>query len=211
MTKTVSAANSTRHNGAATGEGHSIHALARSALDRDQMWQQDAEPDIVERRSECVKQVPDYVGMLAASAEYEVNAWQAAWQEDWDTASRGAVQVLDLLTGEELRPYQAMWAYLGSACARLATDAPGATARAEQLLERARKAAFGTWLQEIEGRAVASPELDALDTEAVEAVAKVYLSSPKLRTAAKFNTFANEMLANLREQYSAKYEAGWSR
>lgn len=26
-------------------------ALARSALDRDQMWQQDAEPDIVERRS----------------------------------------------------------------------------------------------------------------------------------------------------------------
>lgn len=184
-------------------------ALARSALDRDQMWQQEAEPDIVERRSECAKQAPEYVGKLAESAEHEVKAWQAAWHEDWDTASRSAVQVLDLLTGEELRPYQAMWAYLGSVWARMAVDAPGATARAEQLLERARKAALGTtWLREIEGHAVAAPELDALDTEAVAAVAEAYRSSPKLKTAAKFDMFANEMLANLREQYSVKYEAG---
>jgi hypothetical protein len=184
-------------------------ALAHSALNRDQMWQEEAEPDIVERRSEHVKQAPAYVAKLAASAEHEVTAWQAAWREDWDTASRRAVQALDLLTGEELRPYQAMWAYLGSAWARLSPGAPAATARAEQLLERARKAATGTtWLREIEGHAVAEPELSPLDSEAVAAVAKAYRSSPKLKTTAKFDTFANEMLANLGEQYSVKYETG---
>ncbi|MFJ7280540.1 hypothetical protein [Kitasatospora sp. NPDC098663] len=149
------------------------------------------------------------MGKLAASAEHEVMAWQAAWLEDWDTASRGAVQVLDLLPGDELRPYQAMWAYLGSVWARLATGAPGAAARAEQLLERARKAAIGTtWLRELEGHAEAEPELSTVDTEAVAAVAEAYRSSPKLKTAAKLDLFVNEMLANLREQYSVKYEAG---
>ncbi|MFD4243686.1 DEAD/DEAH box helicase [Streptomyces sp. NPDC058525] len=184
-------------------------ALAHSALNRDQIWQEDAEPDIVERRSECTKQDPAYVDKLADSAEHEVKAWQAAWLEDWDAASQSAVQALNLLTGEELRPYQAMWAYLGSAWARLATGAPAAPARAEQLLGRARKAAIGTtWLREIEGHADAEPELGVLDSEAVAAVAQAYRSSPKLRTAAKFDAFANEMLANLGNQKSTKYEQG---
>ncbi|MEU6216965.1 DEAD/DEAH box helicase [Streptomyces sp. NPDC047022] len=182
--------------------------LARSALNRDQIWQEDAEPDIVERRSECTKQDPAYVDKLAASAEHEVKAWQAAWLEDWDAASRCAVQVLDLLTGEELRPYQALWAYLGSVWARLAVGAPGAPARAEQLLERARKAAVGTWLREIEGHVDAEPELGVLDGEAVAAVAQIYRSSPKLKTAAKFRAFANEMLANLGNPDSTMYEQG---
>ncbi|MEU2391961.1 DEAD/DEAH box helicase [Streptomyces sp. NPDC007369] len=183
--------------------------LARSALKRDEIWQEDAEPDIVERRSECTKQEPAYVTKLSGSAEHEVLAWQAAWLEDWDAASQRAVQALNLLTGEELRPYQAMWAYLGSAWARLATGAPAAPARAEQLLQRARKAAIGTtWLREIEGQADVEPELGVVDGEAVAAVAEAYRSSTKLKTAAKYEAFATEMLANLGNRNATKYEQG---
>lgn len=79
-------------------------ALAQSALDRDHIWQEDAEPYITELRNEATQELPPYAGKLAVSVRREIAAWQAAWQQDFDRAFREAVEVLNQLTGQELRP-----------------------------------------------------------------------------------------------------------
>ncbi|MEW2290989.1 DEAD/DEAH box helicase [Streptomyces sp. NPDC047841] len=181
-------------------------ALAQSALDRDHIWQEDAEPYITELRNEAVKEVPSYAAKLAGSVRREIAAWQAAWQQDFDRASREAVEVLNHLTGQELRPYQALWAYLGSAWASLAVDAPAAAERAEQLLRRARQAANRTtWLREIEGPGATAGDLDVLDAEGVDGVIAA-LATPRLKSAAKFNEFANGVIRALGDPDATGYE-----
>ncbi|MGW6476353.1 DEAD/DEAH box helicase [Streptomyces sp. NPDC055059] len=181
-------------------------ALARSALGRDDVWQEDAEPDLTERRSEATKEVPPYVAKLGASVRREIDAWQAAWQQDWDRASREAVQVLNRLTGKELRSYQALWAYLGSAWASLAIDSPAAAERSRELLRRAREAASRTtWLREIEGPGAEAGALDVLDAEGVDGVITAF-SSPPLQSTAKFNQLVNNMIRDLARPEATGYE-----
>jgi hypothetical protein len=48
-------------------------------------------------------------------------AWTLAWQQDWEAAAQAAVEVLGHLTASELRPYRALWAYLGNASAAAAS------------------------------------------------------------------------------------------
>lgn len=181
-------------------------ALARSALDRDDVWQEDAEPDLTERRSEAVKDVPPHVGKLEASVRREIDAWQAAWQQDWDRASREAVEVLNRLTGKELRSYQALWAYLGSAWASLAVDSPAAAERSRELLRRAHEAASRTtWLREIEGPGAEASALDVLDAEGVDGVIAAF-SSPPLKSTAKFNQLTNNMIRDLARPKATGYE-----
>lgn len=181
-------------------------ALARSALDRDNVWQEDAEPDLTERRSEATKEVPPYVAKLEASVRREIDAWQAAWQQDWDRASREAVEVLNRLTGKELRPYQAMWAYLGSAWASLAVDSPAAAERSRELLRRAHEAASRTtWLREIAGPGAEASALDMLDAEGVDGVIAA-LNSPPLKSTAKFNQLTNNMIRDLARPEATGYE-----
>ncbi|MEV7465469.1 DEAD/DEAH box helicase [Streptomyces kronopolitis] len=181
-------------------------ALAHSALDRDHIWQEDAEPYITELRNEATKELPPYAGKLAGSVRREIAAWQAAWQQDFDRASREAVEVLNQLTGQELRPYQALWAYLGSAWASLAVDAPAAAERADQLMRRARQAANRTtWLREIEGPGATAGDLDVLDAEGVDGVIAA-LAMPRLKSTAKFNEVANTMIRALGDPDATGYE-----
>ncbi|MFJ2722422.1 DEAD/DEAH box helicase [Streptomyces sp. NPDC087437] len=181
-------------------------ALARSALDRDDVWQDDAEPDLTERRNEATKEIPPYVAKLEASVRREIDAWQAAWQQDWDRASREAVEVLNRLTGKELRSYQALWAYLGSAWASLAVDSPAAAERSRELLRRAHEAASRTtWLREIEGPGAEASVLDVLDAEGVDGVIAAF-SSPPLKSVAKFNKLTNNMIRDLARPEATGYE-----
>ncbi|MFI8504554.1 DEAD/DEAH box helicase [Streptomyces sp. NPDC085524] len=181
-------------------------ALARSALDRDDVWQEDAEPDLTERRSEATREVPDYVTRLDASVWREIDAWQAAWQQDWDRASREAVEVLNRLTGKELRSYQALWAYLGSAWASLAVGSPAAAERSRELLRRAHEAASRTtWLREIEGPGGEARVLDVLDAEGVNGVITAF-SRPPWKSTAKFNQLTNNMVRDLARQGATGYE-----
>jgi len=61
--------------------------LAGSAIDQDEVWQEDAEPDIAERRRDAIKTAPADAGNLGASAPLEVRAWQSAWRQDWASAA----------------------------------------------------------------------------------------------------------------------------
>lgn len=69
--------------------------LTESALKQDEVWQEDAEPELAKLRREAVRTPKSSVAELSASATREVRAWTLAWQQDWETAARAAVEVLD--------------------------------------------------------------------------------------------------------------------
>lgn len=158
--------------------------LAGSAIDQDTVWQQDAEPDIAERRRDAAKVAPADAANLGASAPREV----LAWQQDWESAARAAVDVYEHLTDLNLRPYRALWAYLGSAWSTLAAarGEPGAAERAAQLLRTAHQAAAGTtWLREVQPLPSADPAHDPIDDDAVTTIQTSL--SPTHRTTSKLS------------------------
>lgn len=182
--------------------------LAESALLQDSVWQEDAEPDLAKRRREAVRTAPPNVDQLAASALREVKAWRLAWQLDWDNAARAAVDVLEHLRAPELRPYRALWFYLGSAWSSLAAEAGVATAqeRATSMLARAHKEAAGTtWLKEVQQAPASPPELEPIDEDALDRLLALYTGP--LRSPAKFSETVAKMLAGLAQTEALKYEA----
>lgn len=182
--------------------------LAESALTQDEVWQEDAEPDLAKRRREAVRSAPPNVEQLAASALREVKAWRLAWQLDWDNAARAAVDVVEHLRAAELRPYRALWLYLGSAWSSLAADAGVANAseRASSLLTRAHKEAAGTtWLKEVQQVPTAAPELEPMDDDALDRLLDLYTGPT--RSPAKFSENVAKMLSGLAQVEAAKYEA----
>jgi hypothetical protein len=181
--------------------------LAESALLQDDIWQEDAEPALAQRRRDATRTASPHIGNLADSAVREVRAWELAWQQDWEAAARAAVAVMEGLTADPLRPYRALWAYLGSAWSSLAA-ADGASAaedRAAQLLNTAHKAAAGTtWLKEVQPLPSTPPDVEPVDEEGVKGV--VELLAGRLRSSAKFNGQVAEMLAGLAQKDAKKYE-----
>jgi hypothetical protein len=77
---------------------------------------------------------------LARAAGHEVHAWWSCWQGDLPSAIAAATAAIAQLTGEELRPYRAIWEYFAASWAAvLASEHPSpqnSTAR-EQLRARA--------------------------------------------------------------------------
>lgn len=186
-----------------------LRYLAESALNQDEIWQEDAEPELAKLRRQAVRVAQPHVDELAASAEREIRAWTYAWQQDWESATRAAVDVFENLTASALRPYRALWLYLGSAWSALvATDPTSAAAhRSAELLRKAHGAAVGTtWLKEIQPLPDATYDSDPLDEAAVDAV--IALLTGKLRSAAKFERDSATMLANLNQDEATKYEQG---
>lgn len=183
--------------------------LAESALTQDEVWQEDAEPELAKRRRDAVRVPPAHIAALAASAQREVRAWALAWQQDWDGAARAAVEILESLTASPLRPYRALWAYLGSAWSALAAqdgDPDGAKAeRSGELLRTAHRAATGTtWLKEVQPLPSAQVDAEPVDEDAVARV--VALLGGGLRSAATFNREVAGMLAGLAQTEAGQYE-----
>jgi hypothetical protein len=150
-----------------------------------------------------------HVDELAASAEREIRAWTYAWQQDWESATRVAVDIFENLTASALRPYRALWLYLGSAWSALAATDPTSAAahRSAELLRKAHGAAVGTtWLKEIQPLPDATYDSDPLDEAAVDSV--IALLTGRLRSAAKFERESATMLANLNQDEVTKYEQG---
>ena len=123
-----------------------LRYLVESALEQDEIWQEDAGPELAKLRREATRAAQPNVAELAASTVREVRAWAYAWQQDWEPAARAAVEVYENLTAPGLRPYRALWAYLGSAWSALAStdDASPAALRSAELLRVAHRAAVGT-------------------------------------------------------------------
>ncbi|MET3960020.1 hypothetical protein ABIE52_006955 [Rhodococcus sp. OAS809] len=183
--------------------------LAESALKQDEIWQADAEPDLVQLRKDAVRKPATNVAVLTSSAPREVRAWSHAWKQDWEGAARAAIDVLNNLPPTSLRPYRALWAYLGSAWSTLAAEENGnsaAVARATQLLRDAHKEAEGTtWLKEVQPLPSAPIDEDPLDAQSigniVSRVTKGGLASP-----GKFANRSSTMLSNLSKKSAPPYE-----
>lgn len=184
--------------------------LAESALNYDEIWQEDAEPDLAQRRRDADRVAPADIDQLADSAQLEVTAWTSAWQQDWEGAVRAAVDVLERLTAPNLRSYRALWAYLGSAWSALAaeeTGDAGAAQRAASLLETAHRAAAGTtWLKEVQPVAVHPGADEPVDLEAVDAVIATLRST--MRSQTKADATISRMLAGLTQTEAGPYEQG---
>ncbi|SDV00863.1 DEAD/DEAH box helicase [Microlunatus sagamiharensis] len=188
--------------------GENLVLLGESALTQDNVWQEDAEPELAARRRDAVRSPSAHVGELADSAPREIRAWALAWQQDWEAAARAAVEVMENLTGSTLRSYRALWAYLGSAWSALAA-ADGDSVkvqRSTELLRTAHKASTGTtWLKEVQPLPAARIDVEPADEEAVDRV--VALLAGPLRSAAKFSRDAAAMLAGLAQNNATPYEA----
>lgn len=183
--------------------------LTESALNQDDIWREDAEPELAMMRREATRVPQPHADDLAASTVREIRAWACAWQQDWEAAARAAVGVFDHLTAPGLRPYRALWAYLGSAWSALAAaDGDSAAAlRSAELLRKAHSAATGTtWLKEVQPLPGAAWDSDPVDEEATDAI--IALLGGKLRSGTRFERHASGMLANLAQKESARYEQG---
>ncbi len=181
--------------------------LAESALGQDDIWQEDAEPELAKLRREATRAPQPNVAELAGSAMREIQAWTFAWQQDWNSAARTAIEVFEGLTTPGLRPYRALWAYLASAWSALAS--PSVTSvealRSADLLRKAHSAAVGTtWLKEVQKLPSATYDSDPVDEEGVSRV--VEQIKGKLSSATRFERVSSTMLANLNKQEHTKYE-----
>ncbi|GHH38195.1 hypothetical protein FHS35_007614 [Streptomyces umbrinus] len=189
--------------------GDALVYLAESALEQDEIWQEDAEPELAKLRREAKREPQPNVAELAASTVREVRAWTYAWQQDWESAARTAVEVLENLRAPGLRPYRALWAYLGSAWSALASpdDVSPAAMRSSDLLRTAHAAAVGTtWLKEVQPLPSAPYDSDPVDEKGVEGV--LALLKGRLSSSVKFEYQSANMLANLNQREATKYEQG---
>lgn len=183
--------------------------LADSALQQDQIWQEDAEPALAKLRHEASREPQQNMAELATSTVREVRAWAYAWQQDWGSAARMAVEVTENLKTPALRPYRAFWAYLGSAWSALAStcDASPAAHQSAELLRQAHTLAVGTtWLKEVKPLPSATYASDPVDEEGVTGV--LTLLKGRLSSPVKFERQSAAMLANLNQQEATKYEQG---
>lgn len=181
--------------------------LAESALEQDEIWQEDAEPELAKMRREATRVPLPNVAELGESAVREVRAWTFAWQQQWEEAARTAIEVVEQLSAPALRPYKAFWAYLGSAWSALAATGGNAAAieRSNALLRTAHLAAAGTtWLREVEPLPSEAVDAEPADEESVGRV--VQLLRGPMRSPARWETRSSTMLANLNQKGAALYE-----
>jgi hypothetical protein len=117
--------------------------LLGSLIDRDKEWI--AADDYLRRKTgEHERQLPPGTDALLESAMLEVQCWQALWRGDEAKAVGLAQQVVDALSGgEDMRPYRALWLYLGASWARALGEAGDQTQLelAERLQHEAENAA----------------------------------------------------------------------
>ncbi|WP_157748353.1 DEAD/DEAH box helicase [Micromonospora echinaurantiaca] len=183
--------------------------LAESALNQDEIWREDAEPELAKLRREATRAPQPNVKELGESAVREVRAWTYAWQQDWEPAARTAVEVFENLRAPGLRPYRALWAYLGSAWSALAStnDTSPAALRSADLLRKAHGASVGTtWLKEVQPLPSATYDSDPTDEESVERV--IALLQGRLSSPVKFERESSNMLADLNQREASRYEQG---
>ncbi len=109
-------------------------------------WDQGAEwgpadTHLAAETQHATRREPPGSAALGSAAQAEVECWRALWGGDLERAVDLAQQVTDRLSGgEELRPYRALWFYLGAAWAQqLAAETEDAAqlAMAQTLLREA--------------------------------------------------------------------------
>jgi hypothetical protein len=92
---------------------------AQLFLSRDNAWNE-AESDIIDRRSTLVQEVLPGTAQLRSAVDYELEYQYALWQGDFTEALAACRRVLGELSAPELRGYRALWNYLAGSTAWLA-------------------------------------------------------------------------------------------
>jgi len=173
-------------------------------LAQDQEWKK-AEPTITEWRDSYEVTAPAGTAELESSAAFEVAAWQAIWQGEWDRARENARRAIDMLHGGRApQRYAALWNYLlGSWTTVHATRHPGAASMdvARAAFTAARAGARGTtWLAHLASPADrhamtgTTQDLDALDAAAVQQAMEAF---DKLRRPGTYNPLITEIMSGL--------------
>jgi DEAD/DEAH box helicase len=181
-------------------------------LNQDDEWTT-VEGDLVAQRNSASRTPAPGSIELQQAVKYEVQAWRAIWQREFPRAIELSRKVVDALTGGgPLRPYQALWNYLGSSWAAIAasgSEDPEYWEMARRLHAAARGAARGTtWLSHLAAPADALPELrledvDALDASAADAIVE---SLGSLDRSSTFDSTVSAMRAALLTTDPVPYE-----
>lgn len=187
-----------------------IPALVANALDQDELWQEEAEPDIVSTRSECNVTRPESDAVLEKCAPHEVKAWAAAWRRDWKEAARHSFEACTVLDQGRLRPYQALWSFLAAEFISMSGAEAGTSAdlkRLELLRQAHALTTRATWLREIAPQTGGQFSATPLDMEAADSVVRIATS--KLGGKVRRDKRVGLMLEGLASagSGSGKYEA----
>ncbi|MEE1826610.1 DEAD/DEAH box helicase family protein [Streptomyces sp. BE20] len=183
-------------------------------LAHDSDWAE-VDDDIVAGREQYTRAIAPSARELHRSAEFEVTAWEAIWNNQWDWALTAVQRVLDLLEGEQTpQRYAALWNYLGYSLAhRLAqqdSDQHHLEAGARYYRDARRKSAGTSWLSHLaspsdRASAPLDAALDPLDEAAMRGISVAYRGLQRAETFEQTITQARTDLAGT--AYKA-YEAG---
>ncbi|WP_051194055.1 DEAD/DEAH box helicase [Nocardia jiangxiensis] len=120
-------------------------------LEHEEQWREGGEPFITEIRHDQTKVPPPGSAAMQEAAEYEVKAWELAYQEKWIAASAEMERAARTVGkgGEATRGYRAVLLYLAGLWLHHGADGEAARANARKLVRDAEAAAVrGTWLNE---------------------------------------------------------------
>jgi hypothetical protein len=181
------------------------------AQDTDPWWKQEMEPHLAEQRSKLSRVLPEGADALRAAAPDEVAAIQAAWRGEWSRAMARASDVVTKVSGAQRRrqPYQALWNYLGSQWAAIASKEEE---RAEletvsaQLLEKAHAAASNsTWMHR-----GAHPMTTLTDgySEALIQGAVATFAGTAVSSSGKFEKWCQQLRSQLDTTEATAFELG---
>lgn len=186
-----------------------VLGFARSFLDQDRAWIEEAEPALREARNAAVRTAPPDSAELAAAAIREVRAVAALWAGDWAAASREALEAAGQVRSAHLAGYRALWTYLAAAwLAEEAEERDDQALRtaALDLLRKAHVAGRGTsWLRQVQPLPADDVTLDPADEAAVQAALR---QGPRRLPGGKWADQHTRLLADLAQTEAVRFEGG---
>ena len=186
-----------------------VLAFARSFLDQDNTWVQEAESALREARSAATRTRSPDSGELDAAAGREVRAVAALWAGDWAGASREALEAAGRVGSPHLAGYRALWTYLAAAwLAEEAEERDDEALRgaALDLLRKAHVAGRGTsWLRQVQPLPADDVLLDPSDEAAVQAALE---QEPRRQPGGRWADHHTRLLADLAQTEAVRFENG---
>jgi hypothetical protein len=126
-----------------TEEIERLDYLVEIFLMRDPEWEP-AETDIAARRDQPPRTAPAYVETLRRVVRMEVEYQYDLWRQDYMAALEKAVSIVDLLGGDDLAGYRALWNYFAGCAAYLQAYITGREDLRVTAADRFRRASYAS-------------------------------------------------------------------
>ena len=182
-----------------------------SFLQRDKVWFEDAEPDIIERRQAAVRVQAPGAQVLSLAAASEVDACSEAWAGRWQEASTKLELAAKQIGqgGDKTRGYRAVLLYLSGAWARNAAaigDDHALDARAAELVRQAENAARPAQWVKLMAPILAESPLAAEPED--EIAARAIVSMLQSRDSTAYRKRIERMVDYLSQVKATDFETG---